>query len=885
MWRSIAHFIIRNRLVLLLSVIFSTAFWGYMAMTRLEVNHKFADMLPSKDASMSIYKTFRSDFGEDGMVMIIGVKDKELFSLEKFNKWYQLGVDIKKIDGVDSVFSVAHMFNLVKDDSLKKFNLLPISPKGARNKKHVDSISEIVHSLPFYRNKLYNDSTGASLMMVFINPEKFNSEDRGTTVEDIEALTATYEDVFPEIHLSGLPYIRNVIFHTLKNEMRLFLILSALVSLVILYLFFRSFKIVAICLVQILVGITWSFGTMATFGFKVSSLMALIPPLITVIAVPNCIYLINRYQQEYVRYKNQMKAISHVIQKIGVATFLTNATTAVGFGTFVFTTSDTMIQFGIVAFINVFCLFFTSLIVIPVILSYSNPPSVKQVKHLERKWVTIVVSFLIICVTKYRKLVYFSMLAILGVGAFGVYMMKTEGRISGDLSEGSRVLKDLKFIEENFGGTIPFEVVINTKKKGQLRQKKNLEKIEEFQEALKNIKNLSPSISLVDALKFINQSFYSGNVDHYEIPSKRDQAFLQKYFTDTLKNGKKANEAIKGFMDTSGIKTRITMQAADRGTFEIEAMEQKVAYIADTIFNKDGKSIDSLMGLILKSNNAEQKDTLLKKLYELNYRIQYGITDFYTEKDEKWMTLLDEDEENIYLLHREKDFNDNLVRIVDECTFRVDITGTSVLFAKGAHYMVDNLVTSLIYAIISISILMALLFRSFRMVLITMVPNVFPLIFTAAIMGFIGVPIKPSTILIFSIALGISIDDAIHFLAKYRQELKAGKSIRDSAIDSIHEVGVSMIYTSIVLFAGFSVFIFSDFGGTKALGVLLSITLAVAMVCNLVILPTLLMTLDKWVNLKAMKEPLLDIYDEELDIELSELEIKRDDSVIKDESI
>lgn len=876
MWRAIAHFIIRNRLVLLLTVICSTAFWAYMAITRLEVNHKFADMLPSKDASMSIYKTFRSDFGEDGMVMIIGVKDKSLFTLEKFNRWYQLGVDIKKIDGVDSVFSVAHMFNLVKDDSLKKFNLKPISPKGARSKKHVDSISEVVHSLPFYKNKLYNDSTGASLMMVFINPEKFNSKERGTTVEDIEALTETYEDTFPELHLSGLPYIRNVIFHTLKSEMRLFLILSALVSLIILYLFFRSFKIVAICLVQILVGITWSFGTMAALGFKVSSLMALIPPLITVIAVPNCIYLINRYQQEYVKYKNQFKAIHHVIQKIGVATFLTNATTAVGFGTFVFTTSDTMIQFGIVAFINVFCLFFTSLIVIPVILSYTKPPSGKQVKHLERKWVTVVVNFLITCVTKYRKLVYFSMLTVLGVGAFGVYMMKTEGRISGDLSEGSRVLKDLKFIEGNFGGTIPFEVVINTKKKGQLRQKKNLEKIEEFQEALKSIKNLSPSISLVDALKFINQSFYSGNVEHYEIPSKRDQAFLQKYFNDTLQNGKKTNEAIKGFMDTSGIKTRITMQAADRGTFEIEEMERKVAFIADTIFNKDGKSIDSLMRLILKTKKAEQKDSLLKNLYEINYRIQYGITDLYAEKDEKWMTLLDEDENNIYLIHREKDFNDNLIKVVDECTFKVDITGTSVLFAKGAHYMVDNLVTSLIYAIISISILMALLFRSFRMVLITMVPNVFPLIFTAAIMGFIGVPIKPSTILIFSIALGISIDDAIHFLAKYRQELKSGKSIKDSAIDSIKEVGVSMIYTSIVLFAGFSVFIFSDFGGTKALGVLLSITLAVAMICNLVILPTLLMTLDKWVNLKAMKEPLIDIYDEELDVELSELEIKYD---------
>ena len=875
MWRWIAHFVLHNRLALLISVLVLTAFSGYMAIFHLKLNHKFGDMIPGQDSSMIIYNNLKAEFGEDGMVMVIGVKDKKLYDLKKFNAWYELGQEIKKVEGVDSVFSVAHMFNIVKDDSLKKFNLVPVSPKGARSQKHADSIRDIVHSLPFYKNKLYNKETGASLMMIFINPKKFNSENRGTTVTDIVKITDKYESTFPEIHHSGMPYIRTVLFDTLKSEMRLFLALSALMSLGIIYIFFRSIRIVLICTVQIAIGIIWSFGTMAVLGYEVSSLMALIPPLITVIAVPNCIYLLNRFQQEYIKCENKIKAIYNVIQKIGIATFLTNATTAAGFGTFIFTSSDKMIQFGIVAFINVFALFITSIIIIPVILSFISPPSVKQTKHLERKWVGVVINLLINIATRRAILVYTTMIIVTVVGILGIYMMKTEGQITGDLSPHSKVLKDLRFIEDNFGGTIPFEIVIDTKKKGQLRQNKTLEKIEAFQVALSKIDHLSESISLVDATKFLNQAFYGGDPDQYVIPTKRDQVYLQKYFQkDSAKKNKQVN-ALKGFRDTAEIKTRITLQAADLGTFEIEALEKKVSFIADTTFNPNSKEIKTLFTKITNTNDADEKDKLLAELYSINGRIKYAIEEYYTTEDTSLIAKIDANENNFNLIHRKKDFDQQLRKAVSDCNYKIYITGTSVVFAKGAHYMVDNLLSSIIYAIVSISLLMALLFRSFRMVLITMVPNIFPLIITAALMGFFGVPIKPSTILIFSIALGISVDDAIHYLAKYRQELKGGMTVKEAAIESIRESGVSMIYTSIILFAGFSVFIFSDFGGTKALGILLSITLGVAMVCNLVILPTLLMTLNKFVNIKAMKEPYLDIFDEEIDIELSELEIKK----------
>jgi hypothetical protein len=201
--------------------------------------------------------------------------------------------------------------------------------------------------------------------------------------------------------------------------------------------------------------------------------------------------------------------------------------------------------------------------------------------------------------------------------------------------------------------------------------------------------------------------------------------------------------------------------------------------------------------------------------------------------------------------------------------FEVTMTGKALVYQKGTHYLVDNLVLSLSLAIILIALFMAWMFRSFRMILISLIPNLLPLLMTAGMMGLIGVPIKPSTILVFSIAFGISVDDTIHFLAKYRQELKANHwKIKRSVYPALRETTVSMFYTSIVLFFGFSVFMISSFGGTVALGGLVSATLLFAMLANLLLLPSLLLSLERSIaNQRTMKEPQMKIIDEDEDEE------------------
>jgi len=199
--------------------------------------------------------------------------------------------------------------------------------------------------------------------------------------------------------------------------------------------------------------------------------------------------------------------------------------------------------------------------------------------------------------------------------------------------------------------------------------------------------------------------------------------------------------------------------------------------------------------------------------------------------------------------------------------YKIVATGSSVTSFKGTQYLLHNLFSSVALAIILISLFMSLMFSSSRMVIISLIPNLIPLVLTAAVMGFTGIPIKASTMLVFSVAFGISVDSTIQFLTKYRFELKmTGWNIRRSVVLALKETGVGMIYTAAVLFFGFGVFSLSSFGGTQAMGVLVSLTLLIAVTSNLILLPSLLTGMEQLTNKEDFEAPLIQIEDEETEI-------------------
>ncbi len=877
MWKKIADFILRNRFFILGLITLITVFFAYHAITGLKLENKYGIVLPKNSPTTENYKKFKALFGEDGGALIIGIKTDSLYTEENFLKWKELGDSILQFDGVESVISEATLFTIHNDTTAEKFVVNRIFSDVTFKEKSIDSIRREIKQNPLYKGLLYNEKGNVSLMMVAIDETFLSDKTKMNVVLDIERLSQKYEVNFGKIHFAGLPHLRVQISKRILGEMIFFVVLSLLVTSCLLFLFFRSFRVVLICLIVVCIAVIWSLGSVAFLEFRLSSLMALLPALMIVIGVPNCIFLMTKFHQEMKEHGNKVKALSLVIQKIGTATFLTNFTTAIGFLTFAFTNSNHLMEFGIVASTNIMMVFLLSLCILPTLTSFFNPPKARHLKHLDRKFAVGMLNFIVEIVQKRRKLIYFISLIIVLISLYGLTKIKLTGNITSDLPNEDSIYKDVKFMEKHFGGAIPFEIMISYKESGRLMTKSTLTKVAEIQALLQNDSLFSRSISPVDFVKLINMSYYGNNPDKYTLIANRDRLRLKKYLDNlAVSNINGGGFSLKDLVDTTTCTIRIRCQMKDIGSNEVHDKVKSLKIQVDEILNPTKRDIERLYK-ISKAANQKKRSNYIDSIFEANSSIASGVGAIYAQKYPKLETQFSNNPDFIRRYYSEKDFLPNLRKAINREYFDVIYTGVSVVASDGTRYLVNNLISSLIFAIICIGVLMALLFRSWRMVLISMIPNIIPLIVTAGIMGFFGIPLKASTLLIFSIAFGISIDDTIHFLSKYRQELKNKHyDLKSCVLIAIRESGLGMFYTSIVLFCGFSVFAFSQFGGTQALGILISITLLVAMVNNLVLLPSLLLSMDKLITTKSFKEPYFEAYNEDSDIDWNSLPIEEE---------
>jgi predicted RND superfamily exporter protein len=803
MFTIVARVILKNRPLLLLLLGIITAFMLYMA-GNVKMSYEPASLLPANDSTFIENEQFTKIFGKYGNLVVVGMKTDSFFETKQFNDWTTMVDSINNVHGVEQAFSLSEAFSLKKNKAKRNFEFVQVTKKGAVNKAEVDSIKSVLTSLPFYKGTLYNDKENSYILAVVLDREILQSKKRNKLIDDIIHHTDEFAKKHnTELKYSGLPYIRIKVANKIKNEMFLFVLLAAVITSVLLFLFYRSIRVVAFSLLVVGVAVGWALGWMAILDFKITILTAVIPPLLIVIGIPNCVFLLNKYHQEYKNHGNKIKALQRVIQKIGSATFMTNLTTALGFATFIFTETRILKEFGVIASVNIIGVYFISLLLIPIIFSFFNPPKQRHIKHLNNDIINRLMDKLVNLTVNYRKAIYVGATLLVGVAIYGISLIESTGYMVDDLPKHDPIYTDLLFMEDNFKGVLPLDIAINTEKKRGALNHKTIKTIDNIEKALAKYPELSKPISINSAAKFARQAYYNGKESSYKLPSRTETNFILSYLRRSNTGGQ--NDYVFGFIDSTASIARIQYNVADIGTKAMLKLEDNIRADVDSVVNGKYKTI---------------------------------------------------------------------------------VTGASVVNARGNDYLVNSLFTSLFLAVLLISIFMAWMFTSWRMVIISLIPNVIPLLVTAMVMGYFGIPIKPSTVLVFSIAFGISIDDTIHYLAKYRQELKhSNLNIRKSAIYAVKETGVSMFYTSVVLFFGFSIFSASDFGGTKALGILVSLTLFVAMFSNLVLLPSLLLTLDRVIISKSFKEPLLQIYDEEEDIELDDLKIVRVESDKKEENI
>ena len=766
-WEYIARLILTYRITILIAITAITIFLGFQ-WRNLNMTYTEANLLPKKHIVNQQYDDFLSKFGEEGNLIVIGFQDPNFFTPKAFAEWNELMLGLKSSKNVELVVSISDLRKLQKDTIAQKFELTPlIDTNQIENQAYLQNIkSELFNNLPFYEGLLFNKKSGSIRSAIYLKKEIVNTAERKIFI--IETLLPKIEkfekNTGIDLRVSGMPYIRTINAENMKGEIGLFIGAALLITSLIFFFFFRSYRATFISIFILIFGVMWSFGTLGLFNYKITILTAIIPPLIIVIGITNCIFLINKYQQEIKLHQNQAKALQRVISKIGVSTLMTNLTTAAGFATFMITGNELLYEFGLVTSINVITVYLLTLLIVPIMYSFMPMPKEKHLYHLSKNYLSTVLGWVEKVVKTKRTYIYTVYVLLLVFSVVGVMQIKVSGSLIGEMPKSASFFKDILFYEKEFNGVMPLEIMINTKHKKGVMKLSTMKKMDELQKTIEQIPELSKPVSVVNLVKYSKQAFYNGNPEYYELPSSQEQAFILSYAKNATKNTK--DNLMKSYVDSTGQYARITTYMKDIGTKDMAKIEGKLRIKIEEIFPKD----------------------------------RYEVT----------------------------------------------LTGKALVFQKGTTYLINNLIESLLFAILLIAGLMAYMFRSVKMIFVSVITNILPLCITSGLMGYLGIPLKPSTILVFSIAFGISVDNAIQFMAKYRHDLKMNNGkIKKSVFSALQETGVSTFYTSIVLIFGFAIFTLSSFSGTVALGGLISCTLLFAMFANLLVLPALVLTFEK----------------------------------------
>lgn len=795
-WAFVARVILRNRIVFLSGIVLITILFS-MQWKNIKFTQTEANLIPFDDQINVDYRSFLKNFGEEGNLVVIATKDPKLFTPKVYKAWNNLMATIQSHKEVDLVISISNLKKLVKNDSLEKFELRPlIDTNKTQNQAYLSQIkSDLLNKLPFYEGLLFNKKSGAIRSAIYLDKKIINTKARKDFVLNqlIPEIESFEKETGVDLRTSGMPYIRTLNAKTILDEIGLFIGAALLITGLIFFFFFRSFRATLISLVIVIIGVMWSFGLLGLLGYEITVLTALVPTLVIVIGIPNCIFLINKYHQEYQVHGNKAKSLQRVITKTGTATLMTNLTTALGFATFIVTNNVLLTEFGVVTSINIIALYLLCLFIIPIFFSYIPAPIPRHLGHLEREYLTSFMGWILRTVKYNRIGVYITSILLLVLGIIGIYEIRISGSIIEDMPKRTAFFDDIRFFEKEFDGVMPLEIMIDTKRKKGVMKLSMLKRMEELEETIQEIPELAKPLSIVNLVKYSKQAYYNGNPEYYELPTQQEQAFILSYAKKATQNSKE--NLMKSYVDSTGQFARITTFIKDENGEKMSAIEAQIRAKANKLFPSP----------------------------------QYNVI----------------------------------------------ITGKALVFQKGTQYLLDNLLSSLAFAFFITSLLVLIMFRSVKMVIVSLIPNLLPLILTAGLMGFLGIPLKPSTILVFGIAYGLSVDDTLRFLAQYRLELARNDwKIKKSVIATFNDAGISMFYTSIVLFFGFSVFMLSSFGGTVALGGLVAITLFFGMLSNLVLLPALVLSLNKTLsNEQEFIEPTIDIL-ERTDAEVDAMENK-----------
>lgn len=726
-----------------------TAYLGYRILD-VRFDYDFEKFFP-KDDDTAFFMEFRENFSSENDFLLIAVERKKgVFNKAFLKKVDAMVKELEKVDHVENVISITnqsevfiHQFGMNSTKAYINFN--DFDPK--RDSLRVFKNKELVNTLI--------SENGGSLCIFLKHTDYLSKKKSDQLIVDIDKLMKGY--TFDKVRIGGRTIQQKYYIDKMMVEMVFFVGLSAFLIILFLAVAFRSIWGILIPQVIIVSSMVWVVGGMGVFDTPVNIILTVLPTIMFVVSMSDVIHLVSRYLDALREESNTHKAIMTAIREVGMATFLTSFTTAIGFLTLYFVKIEPIQIFGLVMGIGVMVAFVLTFIMLPILFSFFPGPAYVRKQGKDHFWKRFLAKAFVTIVNKRKRVIYLFALVTV-VSGIGILNLRSNNYLLDDLRADEPLKEDFNFIDKEYGGVRPFELVVTLKDTSRhIWDLEVLEEVDQVETYLKKVYGVNIKSSLLTAIKVIHRSEHMGNKDFYSLPDSQKK--IRKYRRNLLLVDQ--GKLLYTLLDTTETVLRISGNVPDIGN------------------------------VVITERNAALFNYLKK--HDLNGKLNYRLT------------------------------------------------GTAHLVDKNLKYLSSSLMQGLAVSVLIVAFIIGLIYRSGTILIISMIVNLIPLLFIAGLMGFFGIELKTSTAIIFTIGFGIAVDDTIHFLGKFKYELMKGKGKIYALKRSYLTTGKAMILTTLILCSGFLLLIFSSFLGTFYLGVLMCVTLFMALLADITLLPVLLL--------------------------------------------
>ena len=733
--------------VILAIVLISIASTYYIA--KLKFNYDFESYFPQKDCDLEYLLQFRKDFENDTDFLIVAIENKKgIYDTVFLNKINSLSIQIKGHAGVRKIIAPTNLKTPVMGAG--GFFEIPLLHTHDSEKLIQDSIR--IAKYPYLSSGLISKTKNAVAIVIF-NTQNIKKKAGDDLIDFIDSEVAAQH--FDNVYTAGKIKASKIYVEKMQEEVLVFIIASTILIGLFLFIAYRTVWGVVVPLITVVLSIAWTLAIMSILGKDLDLLTSLLPPILFVVAMSDMTHLLSKYLEELRHGTAKIPALTLALKDVGLATFITAVTTAIGFVTLLNSTIAPIRDFGFYTGIGVFVAFALAFTFLPAALVLLPAPPIAKLKNENVFWYRMLQKlFIWICGNPY--LILSTTISLVMVAIFFTFKISVDAKLLDDISDKDPLKKSVQFLEDNFGGVRPFEMAIYAKDLNSLMNYAALSKLNEVEIYLKNKYQVRDIISPNTFIKYLMQASNGGLDEYYKFPSK------------------------------------------------------------------------------------EEFETLLPKLKLITKRKEFAA---FCSKDFSKMRVSGKikDDGSLAIANKNKDLAIYLTTIGSNQLWNYQLTGSSLLIDKNNSYLAQSLIEDLILGIISIALIIGLLFRQTKMIVLALIPNLIPLLVIGGIMGTCGIHLKASTSIIFSIAFGIAVDDSIHFLSRFKMELRLHQSHLYALKRTYLSTGKAMIVTSLILISGFATLLLSSFESTFYTGFLIGLTLLIAIVADLLLLPVLLM--------------------------------------------